>query len=120
MAIPVLAVPLGPPMDPSDLIEYEVDFGELVLGDDEDILDYALALGPEGAVVGLSILSDGLYAPQVVEGTVIRLWFEVEPASRENPDFMAGVDVPITCTITTTSVPSRRWQRTVVLRMQQQ
>lgn len=120
MAIPSTAKKFDVMMDPAELLEYQTDLAGNLLEVGETIASYTLTMGAEGTALGASIRNDGDYVPQTPGSTSIKFWLEVSPAFRENSAFDAGVDVPIVATVTTSNVPPRRRQRTVVVRVQQQ
>lgn len=116
MAIPVDAVSIAEPMDPTDLIKYEADMGGY-LDEGQSIASYTLALLPDAALVGVSIVETGGRVPVLVEeDRVIQFWLEVDPADREDVAFSgSGMKIGIVVTIETSAVPSERRQRTFVV-----
>ena len=118
MPIPTLARLFAVPMDPVDRIEYQADLDSILeLG--ESIASYTLEMGVEGVALGVT-LGSGAYASSVIGGRAVKMWLEVDTLYQEDAAFMTGVLVPIEVTVITDNVPARRWQRTVVVRIEQQ
>lgn len=121
MAIPALAKKFDVFMDPGELLEYQADLAGNILEAGEQISGApTLTMGAEGTVLGLGIKTGGGYDAAVVGGTSVKFWLEVTLAERENAAWFDGVDVGIKITVNTNSVPARRRERTVVVRVQQQ
>lgn len=118
MAIPALAREFAIPMDPHDRIEYQADL-ESILESGETISSYTLTMGVEGTALG-AFIGSGDYAPAIVNGRSIKFWLEVATLDQNQPPYFDGVRVPIEVSVVTSNVPPRRWQRTVVVRIQQQ
>lgn len=123
MAIPPGAAAWSRVLDPADLQDLRIDLrtpGKTALQDGEAIKEYTLILYPDAAFVGFNIEADGLYAPSNTADS-ITFWASVDPAMREDPMFQgAGVTVGMELTVTTTSTPSRRFQRTLKIGVAQQ
>lgn len=125
MAVPLNAVGWVQPMDPTDLIDYEMDFlagDEPMLEVGEGVTDYTLTLSPEAVTVGLEINEGGSYDHFLIDGnTAVRLWLSVVEEMREDDAFLGeGVTVGVIATIDTNSFPPRRRQRTWALKVAQQ
>mgnify|MGYP001005653503 CR=1 FL=1 len=120
MALPTDAVAIAEPMDPTDLLPWEADMSSY-LEDGQEIASYTLALYPDAALLGLSILSAAPRAPVLLEDdSVIQFWLEVDPGHREDPAFSsAGLVAGILVTIETNSVPLKRRQRTFAVTVRQ-
>lgn len=128
MALPVTAQAFAQALDPSDLVDFHVIVSQgepdakiptvLLLG--EAIADYSLALTPEAAAIGLSIVERAGYQNRLV-GNVLSLWLEVDASMRGAAIFNgAGVTVAIELTMTTTSDPARIKQRSFLVRIANQ
>jgi hypothetical protein len=124
MALPPNARAWSPEMDPADIVDYEVtlagDNGLLETG--EQVSTYTLTMSAEGAALGVTISMVSGYEPSLINSnTGIKMWFYVDPAFLTNAAFSGtGVSVGIELTVNTSSVPSRRRQRTLVLKVAQQ
>lgn len=107
-------------LDPSETLDFRMDFYdeslpeiERVLDLGEEIASFEVAPTPEAVLLGLTIRDDGLYAPTLDEtATKIILWLEVDPADQGNPDFVDGLVLGVEGTIVTSSTPPRTRQRT--------
>lgn len=124
MPIPTNAFEWKAVMDPTDQVEYLIDLKDPdkpLLEAGETISSYTLTLLAESVAVGLTI-STGARAPTLINSnTGIRVWFEVDNAYWSNTVYSGdGVRLPMELTITTSTTPSRRRQRTLVLKVAQQ
>ena len=119
MAIPSTAFKWSRSMDPTDLVDYEVDLAG-ILEEGEVIGSYTLSVLSEGVLLGFNIESANGYSPQLIDNTRVKMWFSITDSERSNPLFNSGVSIPIELTINTTSSPSRRLQRTLVVTVVQQ
>ena len=118
MAIPSSPIALPETMDPADLADYTLAFQ---LEGDSAIASYVLAPLPEAALLGISIVEAGAYAHGLIEDNrAILVWLQVDEPDREDPAFDGGgVTIGIAATVTTTSDPSRRKQRTFTVKVAQ-
>lgn len=119
--IPLTAKSIGPAMDPSDVIEYEIEFG----GDDgllevgEQVASYTIVLSAEAVALGLE-LGTSTRAPSQPTPTSLRLWFQVNASFRSNAAYSgAGTVFSMEATIVTDATPSRTRQRTLLLTVAQ-
>lgn len=124
MPIPTNAFEWKAVMDPTDQVEYVIDLKDPdkpLLEAGETIASYTLTLLAESVAVGLTI-STGPRAPVLINGsTGIRVWFEVDSGNWSNAAFNGdGARLPMELTVTTSTTPSRRRQRTLVLKVAQQ
>lgn len=121
MPIPASASFADIQMDPGDLVEYPINFAALLqsgAGEQISPTVWGLTMSPEGAALGITIRTDGLYAPALlINNTQIQAWIEVDPAFRDDPAFDTGIDAAITASFETTNVPPRRYERTAVVQV---
>ena len=124
MALPPNAVRWPDPMDPSDLIDYRADFRgpKPLLEPNERVANYTVTLTEEAVALGIIISQAPGYAPRLVNDlSACDLYFEVDPAERENPAFAgAGIEVGVVFTVWTDDNRERRRQRTWILGVAQQ
>lgn len=103
-------------MDPYELMDYGIDCTPL-LRPGESIATWSLNLLPESTLLGLEI-GTGVYAPLLVYG-ILYFWVSVIPAERETISYFVGNVLPMELSFTTDSIPPRRRQRTVAIRIGQ-
>ena len=129
MAVPPNASEWTQPFDPWDRKEYVAEFDTTadgasgpVLEAGEEITSYTIEVSAEAAALGVEISTDTGYEDSLLAGNQqIEVWFEVDEAFRENAAFAgAGMQVGVEFTINTNSSPSRRHQKTYVLKVAQQ
>lgn len=116
MAAPPTAKSLGDPMDPTDLVDYEIALASLLQAG-EGFATVSLALLPESAALGFQI-AEGVGRETVYDpGTkTVRLWASVAPADYGRTEWNgAGTTVAMEVTAVTNSTPSRRYQRTCTI-----
>lgn len=120
--IPHGAVEWQQPYDPADHAPYAFDFSDL-FEDGEKIDDIlALRLSASAAALGIIIDTAPSYGPVIdnVDGTKAMIWFVVSGAQQESASFTAaGVKVAVTMKVSTTSTPSKTYERTCVLTVRQ-
>jgi len=123
MSIPPLAAVWDQPMDPTDLIDYVAHFGGTapLLEEGETIASFIVAMMPEAVLLGVEVNDDPGRQPTIINaGKSIQLWFSVDPLEQEASDFAgAGANVGVVFTLTTSSSPFRRRQRTFRLTVAQ-
>lgn len=128
MANPATAKAFAQALDPSDVIDFYVVLSQgqpdaavptvLLLG--EGVENYSLTLTPEAVAVGLRIVERAGYEDKL-DGNVLTLWLEVDPAMQTSPVFNGtGVTVPIEILIETTATPPRTKQRSFLVRISNQ
>lgn len=118
MAIPTSALVWDDPMDPSDIVDYVVDFAS-ILDTGEAIASFTVVAPSDSTLLGLTIPSTGAYVP-VQTGTQIRIWVQIDAGQISNSAFSGtGATLPIEVTVTTNSVPPRKRQRTLVVKVVQ-
>lgn len=99
-------------LDPSELLDYEIDWSSILI-DGEEIASYLVEVPAESLLYGLQVGVPGGYATTVTNGTVMRIWVSVAVGSRNDPDFITGITLPIEVTVTTDATPPRIRQRTL-------
>lgn len=116
MPIPAGAVAWAQPLDPSDRADYVVQLGGL-MSDSETISTATATLLPEAVALGLKIIEGAGFGPSIADDTNLEMWFEIDPAFRDNAAFVGGASLPLEIAIVTNATPPRRFQRTMVLRV---
>ncbi len=112
--IPASASVWPEPMDPYDIVDYKIDCSSLLdIGD--EVADFAVEVLTESELLGLTLGIDS-YEPVLV-GNTVTVWLSIDPAEQDNAAFVAGVNLPLEITVTSDSVPPRRRQRTVVVKV---
>lgn len=110
-------------LDPAERLDFVMQFAagdEPVLEPGETISTYTLGVTAEAAALGLTIETAGAYAAELLAGsTDIKLWLSVAAPFQENEAFTQGLPLGVVATITTTSNPARRRQRTFLVKVQQ-
>lgn len=128
MATPPTAIQWPEPMDPAEELEWIADLSSMLeMAKGETAQSYTIELSPEAVDAGLSIMVDAGREHRLItseadwpDNTAILLWLKVDPASQADPMFAGGgTAFPIEVTFLTSSVPSRKRQRTYVLRIAQ-
>ena len=119
MAIPSSTTVWTQSMDPYDIVDYIIDCSKM-LEEGENISTYTVSLLAEASLLGLTINNSGGYSTTLISGNRIRVWLSILPAEQSNPIFVNAVTLPLEVTITTSSTPPRRKQRTVAVTVQQQ
>ncbi len=112
-------------MDPSDRVDFDMQFGEgadalLDVGGGEAIASYTLTVEAEGVALGLTIGS-GAFAPSLVDSNrTVKLWLEVDSGFQGDAAFSgAGTELGIRIRITTNSTPARVYERTYAVTVKQ-
>lgn len=117
MPVPTLATKFDQTMDPTDLVDFEIDVTGRILEVGELASSYTLTLLAEAVALGLKIavgvadLGNAAYAPQLVTGNKIQFWLYVESANRTDVAYTAGVTLGMELTVNTDNTPPRRRQR---------
>jgi len=127
MATPPNAIAFGDSMDPAEELDWIAPLSSMLEEGESVESGYTIALSPEALDAGLFIMTgDGrdhhliTGQPPIADNTAILAWLAVEPGSQADPMFDgAGTEFPIEITFHTNSVPSRKRQRTFVLRVAQ-
>lgn len=126
MATPPTAILWPDTMDPAEELDWIADLSSM-LEPGETAESYELELSPEAIDAGLIIMTGAGHDHRLITGetdrpdnTAILLWLKVDPASQADPLFSGGgTAFPIEVTFLTTSNPSRKRQRTYVIRIVQ-
>jgi hypothetical protein len=118
MAIPPGASVWAEQMDPTDRLDYAVQFGDLLRAN-EKILTASIVLLAEAVALGLTIIQDSTHGPWIADDTALEMWFQIDPLVQNDAAFVPGASLPLELTINTDASPPRRFQRTVVLRVMQ-
>jgi hypothetical protein len=124
MPLPVAATKALQPMDPSDIVDFSFtlsqgDVGTEMLASTESVASYTLALRPEAVAAGLQLQTSAPYGTTLI-ANVLRFWVSIASAHVADAGWDAGVDLGIEFTITTTNVPPRVRQKTLVITVQSQ
>jgi len=125
MAIPPNAKAMSRPMDPADLVDFQVVLSQgsddnSFLTPSESVASYTVALTAEAIAAGLVINTTGGYATTLV-GNTITFWLSVSSGQQSSASFAgSGLILGIELTVTTNSVPARTKQRTVTVNVAQQ
>lgn len=105
-------------IDPYDVSDFSVDCTG-ILEEGEAIANFSLVTLAQSELLGLQIKSGAGYSP-VINGNVITMWLGILESEQGNPAFSgAGVTLPLELNITTNSVPARKKQRTLAVRVVQ-
>lgn len=126
MATPPTAIQWPESMDPAEELDWIADLSSM-LEADEAAESYTIELSPEAIDAGLTIMTGSGRDHELITGdpgrpdnTAVLVWLKVDPTSQTDPMFDgAGTSFPIEVTFITNSVPSRKRQRTYVLRIAQ-
>lgn len=115
MPAPTAALRHDAVMDPKDVVEYITPFdGLLEQGEKIDTVT-AITLYPEAAALGFEIVATGARAPTVINDEAIRIWVQVAVDKREDPAYLALVEMPIEFTLQTDDDPYRQFNRTITI-----
>ena len=122
VGIPLGAVEWEQPFDPADHAPYAFDWSSLLDAGErvEDIL--AIRVSSSAAALGIMVDQTGAFAPIIdsAAGLQVQLWFVVAEEMQEVATFVgAGVKIPVTMKIETSSTPPKRFERTNVLEVRQ-
>jgi hypothetical protein len=112
-------------MDPSDLVDFWAiisqgdDIGTLLRAD-ENVASYTLTITAAAAAAGLQILTTNDRQPQLVD-RLARFWLSVADDQQSSDLFSgAGAELALELTVVTDAVPSRRFQRSMMVKVAQQ
>lgn len=121
MATPPTAIIWPDTMDPAEELDWIADLSTMLEAGEGAEPNYTIELSPEAIDAGLLIMTGaGRDHHLVDEARGILVWLAVEPGSQTDPMFDGtGTQFPIEVTFHTNSVPSRKRQRTYVLRIAQ-
>lgn len=101
------------PLDPSEQLDYEIDFtglleeGETIVAESWSAMPSAVA-----ADAGLIVAQEGSYGAQLHDGSRIVLWLSIAEHKRAERHFSgAGRKLGVVVNFSTSSNPARRRQR---------
>jgi len=124
MAIPPNAKAIAQPLDPADILDLETTITQgppdavpapLILNT-ENVASFTLTLSAEAVAAGLQIKTGDGYPAPTLSDLKVTFWLAVDPAMQGSPLFNApGLTLALELTLNTTSVPSRRKQRTITV-----
>lgn len=114
--IPATAAIWAESLDPYDVVDFTVDVTPLLDGD--SIAAYSIVPLAESALLGLTV-GINEYAPSILTGNILQLWLSIEASKQGAPEFDKGVSLPVEISVTTTSNPPRKRQRTMVVKVNQ-
>ena len=120
MPLPEAAQLIPQPLDPSDLVDFQLDLiggDRPMLEEGEQVASYTFAVLPEGVALGLQIENQAPYVPALLEGnTALQFWLSVDEEMRSSSAFREpGVKLGLELTVMTNNVPPRRRQRTIAV-----
>ena len=115
MAVPATASIFAEPMDPYEILDFEVGVASL-LEVGETVSSYTVTLPTESSLLGLTINTTAPYATSIT-GNVIKFYLAVTVGEQANSAFTAGVILPIEISVTTNAAAPRKKQRTVAVRV---
>jgi hypothetical protein len=112
-------------MDPSDIVDFwatvsqGTDIGDM-LRDGENVASWQLTATAEAVAAGFQILQTADRLPHLVD-RAFRFWVAIA-AARQSDDVFSGkgVELVTELTVTTDSTPSRRFQRSMTVKVAQQ
>lgn len=106
-------------LDPTDILDFVFDLSGL-LEDGEAMSSVTLVVVPAAAALGFELLSTAPYEPEEVDDSHIRVWANVDVASRGLSAWSgSGTLCAVEVTGTTDNDPQRVWQRTGQIRVKQ-
>lgn len=117
-------------LNPEDQVDYTIDLVGRLLEVGETVQSYTLTLSAASIAAGL-LIGSGAYATALGSvtngiftagaGTVLRIWFSVDPTHQADTDFAGtGVWLDMQLKVITTNTPPRTRERTLLLRVCQQ
>ena len=115
MTIPASAPVAAEAIDPSDIVDFEIDLSA-VLDPDETFDAIAFAVMPESVLLGFTILDAAPHQPVEVADARLRIWVSVDQPYHDKVEWRgSGTLCGIEFTARTNK--SRTWQRTVAIRV---
>jgi len=106
-------------IDPYDVLNYEIDLSPL-LEAGERFVSAEIAVLPASAVQGFKIPEDGPYGAFELDDRHIRIWPQIAPEDQGSAGWSGqGATCGFEVYATTDSMPPRKWQRTVLIRVAQ-
>jgi len=125
MPIPATAIVFKETMDPADVLEWKIPLSRGPAGEeptpflyaDEDVASFTLSPTTDAIAAGLIVKSgSGGYPAPTLVGLDLTFWTSIDAALQGAAMFAAGVDLALELTVTTSSTPPRRKQRTYVIK----
>ena len=115
MAIPASTYIFSGVLDPSDLLDYQIDVSSL-LETGESISTFTLTVPAESVLLGLTLNTTGGYATTLASNK-IQFWVSIDPSKQGNAAFNSVAVLPLELSIVTNSTPARKKQRTVAIQV---
>ncbi|MCB2060724.1 MAG: hypothetical protein R3E09_10280 [Novosphingobium sp.] len=122
MAIPPTVETFAEPLDPHEELDFRVELGDMLEADETiDAANWSLEVLPEGAALGLTIMSgNGRDATLSEDDRAVSFWLSIDSGFRDHEAFAGlGTELPLRFTAQTSSAPARRRQRTFQVRVAQ-
>jgi hypothetical protein len=118
VATPPTAILWDEILDPSEIIDYTVDLTPL-LATGEGVASFTVIPYSESALVGLTV-GVSSYAPTIDANKILTVWLSIASAKQTDPAFSGtGSQLPLELSFTTTSIPPRKRQRTLLVQVAQ-
>lgn len=120
MPLPIDPTVLPEPMDPSELIDYVCEMGDLLTG--AEVIDqFTITMSAEGTALGVSILEASPRAPSLTDSDKsVRVWPSVSSGDRTRVNWDSeGTGVAFNVHVRTNSSPYRERERTFLLTIRQ-
>jgi hypothetical protein len=117
MAVPSGAKIFEEPLDPYDVVDFQVDLNPL-LETGESITAYTISVPTESSLLGLEVKTTDGYTTSL-SSNIVQFWLGILLAEQANAAFNTSATLPIEISITTNSVPARKKQRTVAVVVKQ-
>jgi hypothetical protein len=107
------------PMDPADEVDFLIQTAGMLEGG-EIVASYTLTLLAEASALGLQIMTGAGYDAHVVNQRDIMFFLKVLGQFQDNDAYDdTGATLPMVVTVVTNSIPPRKRQRTVAVKVKQ-
>jgi hypothetical protein len=107
-------------IDPYNVLDYVLDLSEL-LENDEQFASATLEVLPSASLRGFAIDQGGQYGVVELDNSHILIWPRIDAARQADAIWSGqGASCSFEISMTTTSVPPRKWQKTAVVTVAQQ